>query len=293
MGPLTDSHAHLATAGSRDVDLPRALSAFAESGGLLVDVGTEAEDLGPRLACIREAWGATGREGAFPPFIRVSAGLYPSKENLSDPEAALDRLEASIRRFYPEAASIDLRDARPAVARPPGEGSLPRLAAIGECGIDFLRMVAPAEIQRLLFGLQLRLAGRLRLPVIVHSRQAHAETLAALRERPPAATPVLHCFGYGAAEAGQYLDEGAYVSFSGNISYSGSEALREAAAIIPAERLLCETDAPYLNPEPRRGLPSSPVDVERTMAVLAQLRGVGIEELSETIRANAAAVFGA
>jgi TatD DNase family protein len=285
MNPLVDSHAHLCLAESRGVDLKGAFMEFCQRpGSWLMDIGTEANDLESRLKAIRKAWQALDRGAAYPPFLGVSAGLYPSKENLDDPEAALTRLEAHIESFYPATFSIN---------GAAGNHALPRLAAIGECGMDFHWMEAAAETQRRLFDGQLRLAARLGLAVIVHSRKAHDDTLAALKERSPSVKAVIHCYGYGVVQAREYLDAGAYISFCGNMSYKNSTEIREAAAFVPVDRLLCETDAPYLNPEPGRGKPSGPLDVERTFSLLARIRSEEEGYLAERISANALELFGA
>jgi TatD DNase family protein len=283
MNPLVDSHAHLSLAEARGVDLKGAFIEFSRRpGSFLMDIGTETDDLGTRLTAIRKAWQSLERGGEYPPFLRVSAGLFPSKENLADPEAALALLEARIESFYPSASSVNGMNQ-----------TLPRLAAIGECGMDFHWMEAAAETQRRLFDAQLGLAGRLGLAVVVHSRKAHADTLAALKERPSSVRAVIHCYGYGAAEAREYLDAGAFISFCGNLSYKNSGEIRDAAAFVPVDRLLCETDAPYLNPEPGRGKPSGPLDVERTFSLLARVRSEGEGYLAERISANALELFGA
>lgn len=277
MTPLVDSHAHLGLAEARGVPLARALSEFsARPGSFLMDIGTEAEDLGKRLEAIRIAWKSLGGEGDYPGFLRVSAGLYPDAENLRDVDSSMARLETELERLYPRA----------------GSAGLPRLSAIGECGMDFHWMEAPEDAQRRLFDAQLGLAERLGVAVVVHSREAHAATLAALEDRGGSIRAVIHCYGYGLAEARGYLDAGAYISFSGNLSYKGSAGIREAAAYVPEDRILCETDAPYLNPEPLRGKPSGPLDVVRTFSLLAELRGVPEDLLARRIAENAKSLFG-
>jgi TatD DNase family protein len=103
---------------------------------------------------------------------------------------------------------------------------------------------------------------------------------------------VIHCFGYGPEEARAFLELGCWISFAGNLTYKGSEALRAALALVPDERLLLETDAPYMNPMPKRGKPSSPADIARTYALAAELRGVAVEDLAETVSRNAHRLFG-
>jgi len=144
--------------------------------------------------------------------------------------------------------------------------------------------------QAQLFESQLALASRLGLPMIVHSRDAASDTLSILRSSRLASPVLIHCFGYGPEEARAFLDLGCYISFAGNLTYKKSDALCEACVIVPADRLLLETDSPYMNPMPRRGEPCSPKDVERTYTFASRLRGVQAEDLAETVSANACVV---
>jgi TatD DNase family protein len=208
-------------------------------------------------------------------FLRLTAGVWPSPENLASPEASLDALNRAIEMA--SASGLDI-------------------AAIGEGGLDYhyAEGVAGdlAHAQEKLFEGQLRLAARLGLPMIVHSRDAAADTISMLRSIPLSSPVIIHCFGYGPQEAQALLELGCFVSFAGNLTYKKSEGLREACALVPDDRLLLETDATYMNPMPFRGKSSSPRDVERTYAFAARLRGVSIEELAETVSRNARELFG-
>ncbi|MDP3179039.1 MAG: TatD family hydrolase, partial [Spirochaetaceae bacterium] len=167
------------------------------------------------------------------------------------------------------------------------------LAAIGEAGLDYHHDEGPRESQRELFAAQVDLAARLGLPAIVHSREAAEDSLAIVREASRRGTTVvMHCFGYGAAWARAFLDAGCYLSFAGNITYKTAGALREACALVPIDRLLFETDSPYMNPMPLRGRPSSPRDLERTVIAAAELRSQEVDELAQAVAANALRLFG-
>jgi TatD DNase family protein len=268
---LTDSHAHLALAAEElgHEALAAVLEAYARdsalTGALLVDIGVDPGDLGPRLAALGPG------EAGLPPFLRVSAGIWPSARNLASSEASLAGLMASIE----EAESRGIR-----------------VAAIGEGGLDYHYDEGPKEAQARLFEGLLGLASSLSLPVIVHSREAAADTLAAIERTRPDPPALIHCFGYGADEARAFLGLGCYISFAGNLTYKNSDSLREALALVPDDRLLLETDSPYMNPMPRRGRPSSPLDVERTYTLAAELRGVAVAELAETVSLNARLLFG-
>lgn len=164
----------------------------------------------------------------------------------------------------------------------------PKALAVGETGLDnHHRHATPAEQLRL-FDSQIDLATELRLPLVIHSRDADEETASALARFD--GTVVLHCFSSpGLLPAA--LERGYYVSFAGNVTYPKAPELREAAARVPAERLLAETDSPYLAPQPLRGRRNEPANVVHTLAVLAEARGEDPGELAARIDANATAAF--
>jgi TatD DNase family protein len=163
-----------------------------------------------------------------------------------------------------------------------------RAVAVGETGLDFYRDYAPRDRQRDLFARQLDLAAEVGKPVVVHTRAAEEETAAALEGFD--GTVVLHCFS-SPELLPIALERGYYVSFAGNVTYPKAEELREAARRVPADRLLVETDSPYLSPQPRRGRPNEPANVVHTAAALAEARGDDPEELAARLDANAAAAF--
>jgi len=164
-----------------------------------------------------------------------------------------------------------------------------RAVAVGETGLDFYRDYAPRDRQRELFERQLELAAELGRPVVVHTRDAEEETATVLDGFP--GTVILHCFS-SPGLLPVALERGYYVSFAGNVTYPKAEELREAARRVPADRLLAETDSPYLSPQPRRGRPNEPANVVHTVATLAQARDEAAEALSDRIDANASAAFG-
>jgi TatD DNase family protein len=163
-----------------------------------------------------------------------------------------------------------------------------RAVAVGETGLDFYRDYAPRERQRELFRRQLELAGHLGKTVVVHTREAEEETAVALERFD--GTVVLHCFS-SPELLPVALERGYYVSFAGNVTYPKAEELREAARRIPADRLLAETDSPYLSPQPRRGRPNEPANVVHTVVALAEARGEDPEAFAARLEANATAAF--
>jgi TatD DNase family protein len=167
----------------------------------------------------------------------------------------------------------------------------PRAVGVGETGLDYFRDRAPRDRQAEAFRAQLFLAAELGKPVVVHTRAADEDTLACLAEVDGRVPVVLHCFS-SAALAGPAIDRGYYVSFAGNVTYPGAADLRDAAARIAADRLLSETDCPYLAPQPRRGQKNEPAYVTHVVAALARARGEDVRELGARIDANASRLFG-
>ena len=160
--------------------------------------------------------------------------------------------------------------------------------AVGETGLDYYRDYAPHDAQRQLFQAHLALAEELGKPVVIHCRAAEEDVIRALADFD--GTVVLHCFS-SSALLEPALDRGYYVSFAGNVTYPNADELRDAARAVPADRLLAETDCPYLAPQPRRGRPNEPANLVYTVAALAEARGEDLGELSAQLDRNATAAF--
>jgi TatD DNase family protein len=229
---------------------------------------------------------------------------------LDDPASAISRArEAGVERILAIGCGVDSTRATLAIAAghegvsvaagvhphqaadgEPLDGLLDeRIVAVGEIGLDFYRDYAPREVQRQVFAAQLDLAQQHRKPVIIHSRAADEETAVALE--PFSGTVVLHCFS-SPGLLPVALERGYYVSFAGNVTYPKAAELREAARAVPAERILAETDCPYLAPQPVRGKRNEPAYVVHTVASLAETRDDDPDELARRIDDNAAAAFG-
>jgi TatD DNase family protein len=163
-----------------------------------------------------------------------------------------------------------------------------RVVAVGETGLDYYRDGTSRDEQRKLFDAQLELASDLGRPVVVHTRDADRDTADALAGF--AGIVVMHCFSAPGLLA-TAVERGYYISFAGNVTYPKANDLRASAAQVPAERILAETDSPYLAPQARRGRPNEPANVILTVAALAEARGEDAEELGARIDANAAAAF--
>lgn len=197
------------------------------------------------------------------PEVFVAAGIHPNDVNEDDDIAQIAELAAQSR-----------------------------VVAIGETGLDYYRDATDPALQRRSFATHLELAATRDLPIIVHNRQADDDVLAALRPWSGRLRGVLHCFSGDMALAEQALDLGLYLSFAGNLTYPSASALRAVAASVPEERLLVETDAPFLAPAPMRGRRNEPAHVAFTLQALAQTRDCAPDALARRIAANAATLFG-
>ncbi|WP_028707986.1 TatD family hydrolase [Propionicicella superfundia] len=170
----------------------------------------------------------------------------------------------------------------------------PGVRGIGETGLDYFRTTDAAgrALQRESFTWHIRLAQRTGATLVIHDRDAHDDVLAVLDEAGVPERVVMHCFSGDAAFAAECVARGAWLSFPGTLTFKPNEALREAARAVPADRLLVETDAPYLTPMPFRGKPNSSYLLPLTVAFLAGVRGLGLGDCCDLVNDNAAAAFG-
>jgi TatD DNase family protein len=213
--------------------------------------------------------------------------------DLATSRAAFE-LCAAERGLYP-AAGIHPHDAAHASSAVRAEiaelARTPECVAVGETGLDFCKEFSPRAAQIESFHWHLELARALDKPVIVHCRDAHEATarcIAAFR----GVRGVMHCYTLGPAELEPYLEAGFYISFSGVLTFPKNDANRAAAARVPGERLLVETDCPYLAPQPERGKRNEPAHVIYVLAALAQVRAAPFAELAHATSENAARLFG-
>ncbi|MFP3090520.1 TatD family hydrolase [Treponema sp. TIM-1] len=259
---LIDTHAHLSLLSDRGISPEKRLEELFSGGfGGIIDIGTAAHDLADRVA-------------AFSRFdrIRFAAGIWPYPEAIAGRRELTAVLEQQIQKA------------------PAG-----LLAAVGECGLDrhWNQAEAGADIagEGELLEAQLDLAKQYRLPIIIHSRDAAEET-AAILARYPEVRGVIHCFSYGTPQARLFLDRGYYLSFAGNLTYKHTGPLREALQFVPEDRLLLETDSPFLAPVPYRGSPADPAMVGAGYRLAAELRGISLEKLKALTAQNTFALFG-
>jgi TatD DNase family protein len=250
---VIDAHAHL-TDRQFATDVADVLERARKAG--VERVLTAGED----VASSEEALVLAGRHGD----IRVAVGVHPHRA-ASWGVDALSRLTELARD--------------------------PRVVAIGEIGMDFSGRSSPAVVQEAAFRGQLALASLLELPVVIHVRDA-GERVRAILGEGPAVRGMIHCYSEGPDEIPAWLELGLHISFAGTITYPGSEAQRAAAGRVPADRLLAETDAPYLAPQNARGRRNEPLYVAATHAALARERGADIGDLAGQIARNARDLFG-
>jgi TatD DNase family protein len=188
-----------------------------------------------------------------------------------------------------ETAKVDGRRAE-VLAELAALAASPKVVAVGETGLDYYRDYAPVEDQRRAFEAQVELARDAGKPLVIHTRAAEDDTLALLGDRAGGLDVVMHCFSMP-DRLGECVSRGYWISFAGNVTYPSAADLADAARRVPADRLLVETDAPFLSPQPVRGKPNKPVNVTHTARFLAEARGVSYEELEATVEANATSLF--
>lgn len=245
---FVDSHCHIDFPELRE-RLPEVLARMREQRvGHALCVAVNLEDLAGVLA-IAEAH----------PNIFASVGVHPDYEGVAEPGVE---------------ALVDL-------------ARHPRVVAIGETGLDYYRLTGDLEWQRERFRTHVRAARRCGLPLIVHTRAAPADTIAIMREEgADAVGGVMHCFTESLEVARAALEMGFFISFSGIVTFKNARELKEVAKAVPLDRLLVETDAPYLAPVPHRGRQNEPGFVPHVAAEVARLRGISQEEVESATTAN-------
>lgn len=252
---MIDSHCHLA--GEEFAADLADVVARARAAGVARALVILAADDGREIARVAEVVAAW-------PEVRCAVGVHPHKAGLfvDDPDGAAGLVSERLD---------GIAEAR----------------AVGEIGLDYHYDFAPREVQQAVFRAQVRLARERDLPVVIHTRDAEADTLRILAEEASVQLRgVFHCFTGDAEMAARVLATGFHLSFAGIVSFPRAQALRAAAALVPEDRLLVETDSPYLAPVPHRGQRNEPAYVARVVEVLAEVRGVDRASLVETMGGN-------
>lgn len=226
--------------------------------------------------------------GASPTGPRPDAGLRITE--LAPPGAAWPKIYATTG-IHPHEAQHATEDLLGEVASIAAD---PRVLAIGEIGLDYHYDNSPRDTQASVFIRQMEIARVARKPIVIHSRDAWPDSLRLLREHwaPTGLGGVLHCFSGDLDTAKQGMDMGFYISFAGPLTFPKAGDLREVAGQIPADRLLIETDSPYLAPVPHRGKRNEPAFVVEVCKRLAETRGIAMEEMAERTTANFSQLFG-
>ena len=255
---MIDSHCHLAGEEYAD-DLGEVVTRARAAGvtsALVILAADDQKEL-ERADTVATAW----------PAVRFSIGVHPHAAGKfsSDAEAAASPVDAAI-------------------------GANPLVRAVGEIGLDYHYDFSPRDVQQAVFAAQLRLARRRGLPVVIHTREADEDTFRVLKEEA-AATGVFHCFTGDRGIATRALDAGFHISLSGIVTFPRAAELKAVASMIPADRLLVETDSPFLAPVPHRGKRNEPAHVVRVAEIVADLRGVTVAGLAETTQANFQRLF--
>jgi TatD DNase family protein len=267
---VADTHAHLDMLDDPAGALERAAMAHVGFVVTVVDA-TEAprgtfDSLEGWLADVDQRLQDWDIPGARAPQVRIILGTHP--HNAKD---HTDEVEQVMRELA--------RDER--------------VAGVGEIGLDYHYDHSPRGDQRRVFRAQLTLAHELDLPVVVHLREAHEEGRAIIEELGvPAKGCVLHCFTEGPEVAREFLDLGCHISFAGPVTFGKGDAIRAAAAETPLERLLVETDSPFMAPAPYRGRTNEPAWVTLTAAKIAEVKGLPASQVAEAVLENARRVFG-
>jgi TatD DNase family protein len=255
---VVDTHAHLGLCEPSEDELVAAAREAGVRRILTVGLG---EDSNPGVVAAAEAYEA----------VFASVGRHPNGATAFD-QGAVEAIEALCEQ--------------------------PGVVAVGETGLDFYGDRSDPEDQRRAFAAQIEIAGRTRKALVIHlrdrdgSEEAVSEAFATLDERAEGTDVILHCFSAGPQWAERAAERGWYCSFAGNLTFPKAQPLREAAALVPEERLLVETDSPFLAPQPVRGKPNQPANVVLTAERLAEVRGVPYGDLERIVEANAARVFG-
>lgn len=254
--PVVDAHTHLDACGAMEPDTVRAMVDRAASAGVR-RVVTVADDMASARWVVQAS---TWDDRVF-----AAVAVHPTR-TAKFLDAAKHALKSLARH--------------------------PRVVAIGETGLDYYWDYSPRQAQIAAFRWHVELAKQVGKPLMIHDRDAHQDVLRVLAEEGAPERVIFHCFSGDVEMARRCVDAGYLLSFAGPVTFRNAAPLREAAAFVPADRILVETDAPFLTPHPFRGRPNEPFCVAYTVRALADLRGVSIEDFARTVEANAERAFG-
>ena len=259
---IFDTHAHY-NDKQFDADRDELLSSMSEQNvGTIVNVGASFEDCKDGVALAKKY-----------PFVYAAVGLHP--DDVGELEAAESESGNDVFKWIRETAVTE-----------------PKVVAIGEIGLDYHWNVESHDIQEKWFRRQLDLAEELSLPVSVHSRDAAEDTLRILKEYAGRITAVMHCYSYSPELAEEYVKLGYYFGIGGVVTFKNGKKLKRTAEIVPMDRILLETDCPYLAPDPYRGKRNQSGYIDYVAAEIARLKGLTKEDVIAVTEANAKRFFG-
>lgn len=255
MTAFIDTHVHLMDDRFSE-DVAQVIENAKQAGLIaMINVGYDLESSRQAVAMAQEE-----------PFLYAVVGIHPHDAKLCTPEA-LRELEQLAQE--------------------------PKVVAIGETGLDYYRNLSPKEVQQEAFRAQLRLAQKLKKPIVVHDRDAHGDTMQILKEEQVSAIGgVLHCYSGSWEMAREAMKMGLFISLAGPVTFHNARRLQDIAKLVPLDYLLIETDCPYLAPEPYRGKRNEPAYVVKVAEMIAAVKRKSLEEIAQVTTANARRIFG-
>jgi TatD DNase family protein len=292
-----------------ELPVPDVLAAARAAGIVrVVTVGTTLESSRWSARCAEEHDAVYAAVAIHPNDTEAATAPSPSAASASAASASASAASASASAASASAASAASASAAPPIAAPPlaapppaaaevlaeieALARRPRVVAVGETGLDYYRDHAAPDVQRWWFREHIKIAKRTGKALMIHDREAHADVLRILEEEGPPPRVVFHCFSGDVAMVKQCAEAGYVMSFAGNVTFANAQPLRDAAAAVPPDLLLAETDAPFLTPVPNRGRPNAPAQVAYTLRCLAEVQGLDLAELCDTVTATAERTFG-
>lgn len=253
---MLDSHTHLFHMKKNGMDYRSIISHCFENGlEFAVDIGINPDNFEERIKFAAELDG-----------LYTSHGYYPSDCTAENIDELLRLLEQTL--------SADKK-----------------AIAVGEMGLDFYHNYGPYELQAVLVKRQIKIADNFGKPIVIHSRDAENETIELLSDCPPENGGIIHCFSYSPSAAIKFVEMGFYISFAGNVTYKNAEQIQAAAAQVPLDRLLLETDAPYLSPQKVRGRKNHSGYIGYTYDFVSELRGIPVNSLITAVNENFRRLF--
>ena len=288
--PALDSHTHL---DMIDLPVPDVLAAARAAGIVrVVTVATDLESARWSARCADQHAAVYAAVAIHPNDTEAATGPSRLPRDPRAPHVSATQPSAPPPTAAPSPSTAPPPTAAEVLAEIEALARRPRVVAVGETGLDYYRDHAAPDVQRWWFREHIKIAKRTGKALMIHDREAHADVLRILAEEGPPPRVVFHCFSGDVAMVKQCAEAGYVMSFAGNVTFANAQPLREAAAAAPPGLLLAETDAPFLTPVPNRGRPNAPAQVAYTLRCLAEVQGLDLAELCDTVTATAERTFG-